>query len=75
MKPHRLLCGFIKGVPMANLVSAFRDETLTIRLATLQNPEILGRKYPATQLGEIVANLAFLDSRRKRVKLRLCGLS
>ena len=65
----------LKGVPMANLVSAFRDETLTIRLADLENPKILGRKYPATQLGEIAANLPFLDSRRKRVKFYLCGLS
>ena len=51
----------VKGVPIANSVSAFRDETLTIRLATLQNPEISGRKYPATHLGEIEANLPFLD--------------
>ena len=52
----------VKGVPIANSVSAFRDETLNIRLATLQNLEISGRKYPATHLGEIYASLPFLDS-------------
>ena len=48
--------------------SAFGDETLTIRFATLENPEIFGRKYPAGYPDEVVANLPFLDGRRKRVK-------
>ena len=55
--------------------SAFEDETLTIRFATLENPEIFGRKYPAAHLEEIMANLPFSDSRRNRVKFRQRGLS
>ena len=70
-----LYSSHFKGFPIANSVSAFRDETLTIRLATLQNLEILGRKYPATHLGEIEANLPFLDRCWKRVKFCRCGLS
>ena len=48
---------FIKGVPMLDSGSAFGDETLTIRFATLENPEIFGRKYPAGYPDETVANL------------------
>ena len=55
--------------------SAIKDETLTIRFATLENPEFFGRKYAAGYPDKVVANLQFLDGRRKRVKLRLCGLS
>ena len=39
--------------------SAFRDETLTIRFATLENPENFGPKYPAAHQEEITANLHF----------------
>ena len=55
--------------------SALEDETLTIRFATLQNPENFGRKYPAAHLEEIMANLSFLDSRRNRVEFRQRGWS
>ena len=54
--------------------SAFGDETVTIRFATLENPEIFGRMYQAGYPDEVVANLPFLDGRRKKVKLRRCGL-
>ena len=43
----------IKGVPMLESGSAFEDETLTIMFATLENPEIFGRKLPAARLDEI----------------------
>ena len=59
---------------MLELGSAFEDETLTIRLVTLENPEIFSRKYPAAHLDEITTNLPFSDSRRKRVKSSHCGL-
>ena len=65
----------LKGVPMLESGSALEDETLTIRLATLENPEVFGRKYPAAHLEEIMANLPFSDSRRNRVKFRQRGLS
>ena len=48
----------VKGVPMLKLGSDFEDETLTIRLATLENLGIFGRKYPAAHLDEIRAKLA-----------------
>ena len=59
---------------MLEFGSDLEDKTLTIRFATLENPEIFGRKYPAAHLNEIRANLPFLDSRRKRVKFRHYGL-
>ena len=65
----------IKGVPMLELGLALEDETLIIRLATLENPENFGRKYPAAHPEEITANLPFSDSRRIRVKFRQRGLS
>ena len=65
----------IKGDPMLDSGSAFGDETLTIGFVTLENPEIFGRKYPAGYPDEVVANLPFLDGRRKRVKSRRCGLN
>ena len=55
--------------------SALEYETLTIRFATLENTENFGRKYPAARLEEIMANLPFFDSYRKRVKFRQRGLS
>ena len=55
--------------------SALEDETLTIRFATLQNPENFGRKYPAAHLEEIMVNLPFSDNRPNRVKFRQRGLS
>ena len=64
-----------KGVPMLESGSALEGETLTIRFATLENPEVFGRKYPAAHLEEIMANLPFSDSRRNRVKFRQRGLS
>ena len=45
---------------MLDSESAFGDETLTIRFATLETPEIFGRKYPAGYPDEVVANLPFL---------------
>ena len=63
-----------KGVPKLELGSAFEDETLTIRFVTLENPEIFSRKYPAAHLDEIMTNLPFSHSRRKRVKSSHCGL-
>ena len=60
---------------MLDLGSAFGYETLTIGFVTLENPEIFGRKYPAVHIDEIMAKLTFLDSRRKRVKFRHCGLN
>ena len=65
----------VKGVPMLESGSALEDETLTIRFATLENPENFGRKYPAAHPEEITANLPFSDSRRIRVKFRQRGLS
>ena len=65
----------LKGVPMLDLGSAFGYETLTIGFATLENPEIFGRKYPAVHIDEIMAKLTFLDSRRKRVKFCRYGLN
>ena len=55
--------------------SDLEDVILIIRFATLENPEIFGRKYPAAHLEEIMANLPFSDSRRNRVKFRQRGLS
>ena len=49
----------LKGVPMLDSGSAFGDETLTIRFATLENPEIFGWKYPAVHIDEITAKLTF----------------
>ena len=60
---------------MLDLGSAFGDKTLTIRFVTLENPEIFGRKYPVIHLDEVMANLTFLDSRRKRVKFCRYGLN
>ena len=65
----------VKGVPMLESGSALEDKTLTIRFATLENPEIFGRKYPAAHLDEVMANLPISDGRRKRVKFRRCGLN
>ena len=59
---------------MLELGSALEDETLTIRFATLENPENFGRKYPAAHPEETTANLPFSDSRRIRVKFRQRGL-
>ena len=64
-----------KGVLIGKSVSALEDKILTIRFATLENPEIFGRKYPAAHLEEIMANLPFSDSRRNRVKFRQRGSS
>ena len=64
-----------KGVPMLESGSALEYETLTIRFATLENPENFGRKYPAARLEEIMANLPFFDSYQKRVKFPQRGLS
>ena len=50
--------------------SASKDETLTIRFATLENPENFGRKYPTAHQEEFTANSPFSDSRRIRVKFR-----
>ena len=56
--------------------SAFGDETLTIRIAILENLEMLGRKYQVGHLDENTAFLRFFDSghfrsffRPSRVKL------
>ena len=70
-------CTFLKlkGVQILDSGSAFRDKTLTIRFATLENLDIFGRNYPAAHLDEVMANLPFLDSRRKRVKSSRCGLN
>ena len=51
---HRLF--ELKGVPMLESGSAFEDETLTIMFATLEIPEIFGRKYPDAHLEETMAN-------------------
>ena len=59
-----------KGVPMLDSGSAFRDETLTIRFVTLENPENFGRKYPAAHLGKIMVILSFFDGGDKRVTFR-----
>ena len=53
---------------MLELGFEFVDETPTIELVALETPEIFGRKYPAGYQDEVVANLPFLDGRRKRVK-------
>ena len=60
---------------MLELGLALEDEPLIIRLATLENPENFGRKYPAALPEETTANLPFSDSRRIRVKFRQRGLS
>ena len=72
---HQMEIFDFKGVPMLESGSALEGETLTIRFATLENPEVFGRKYPAAHLEEIMANLPFSDSRRNRVKFRQRGLS
>ena len=63
----------VKGVPVLESGSALKYETLTVRFATLENPENFGRKYLAARLEEIMANLPFLDSHRNRVKFRQRG--
>ena len=50
-----------KGVPMLDWGSAFGDETLTIRIAILENLDMLGRKYRVGHLDENMANFRFFD--------------
>ena len=67
---------YLKGVPMLDWGSAFGDETLTIRIAILENLETLGRKYQVGHLDENMAVFRFFDRghlgttfRPSRVKL------
>ena len=56
----------VKGVPVLESGSASEYETLTVRFATLENPENFGRKYLAAHPDEITVISSFFGSGDKR---------